>query len=89
MFVALLAAAAVQAAQPAAPPADAAAAAAQPPPAAAKASDPDRVVCTSEKEIGSLFTHRVCVRKSVADDRRQNDREILDKNQKGPLKLGN
>lgn len=90
MFIALLAAAAVQAAQPADPaPADAAAKAVQPPTATAKPSDPDKVVCTTEKQIGSLFRHRVCVRKSVADERRQNDRELLDKNQRGPLKLGN
>ena len=79
MLMVILAAAALQA-----PPADAKPADAAPPPAAVKANDPDRVVCTTEKEIGSLFTHRVCVRKSVADERRQNDREILDRNQRGP-----
>ena len=81
MISALLAAAALQATAP-----TKSELAAVPPPAApAKAHDPDKVVCTTEKEIGSLFSHRVCVHKSVLDERRQNDREILDKNQRGPL----
>jgi len=80
MIIVILAAGALQASPIAAKPADAA----PPPAAAARRDDPDKVVCATEKEIGSLFSHRVCVRKSVIDERRQNDREILDRNQRGP-----
>ena len=92
MFVALLAAAAVQAAQPTDAPADAkavaapaAAAAAAPPPATKAKNASNQVVCTTEKEIGSLFSHKVCTTKAAMDERRQSDRDQLDKDQRGTL----
>lgn len=92
MFVALLAAGALLAdATPAASAAAqlAASPAAAPPAEAAKKPEKPKLVCHSVSTTGSLFPTKVCVNPKDAADRRQQDRDALEKMQQQIPMRGN